>query len=155
MAQGENDIHKSDRPGLTGLAKQLGKLPADKRRVALEMSAALAGVSLRASRDFVEAVPAAAEVLSVDALRAWGELGRKLAMGSSEVGSKFFIEGVYATVDEAPDDRLDNASYKRVTVDQASFAMTPAGAMAAGRPAIYAWRDHGSCEQQRSGQQRH
>jgi hypothetical protein len=102
VAQGENDIHKSEKPGLTGLAKQLGKLPADKRRVALEMSAALAGVSLRASRDFVEAVPRASEVLSAESLRAWAELGRKLAMGSAETGAKFFAEGVdrYAALTE-------------------------------------------------------
>ena len=60
------------------------------------MSAALAGVSLRVSREFIEAVPAAAEVLSADDLRQWGELGRRLAMGSAEIGAKFFGEGVEA-----------------------------------------------------------
>src|SRR5687767_1341708 len=78
---------------LTGIAAGLGRLPADKRRAALEVSAALAGVSLRVSREFVAAVPAAAEVLSADELRLWGELGRRLAMGNAETGANFFIEG--------------------------------------------------------------
>src|SRR5512141_2238833 len=84
------------RHGLTGLAKGLGKLSADKRRAALEMSAALAGVSLRVSREFVEAVPAAAELLSADDLRYWAELGRRLAMGNAETGASFFAAGVDA-----------------------------------------------------------
>jgi nitric oxide reductase NorD protein len=79
---------------LTGLASKLSKLPADKRRAAVEVSAALAGVSLRVSREFVEAVPLAAKILSADDLRAWGELGRRLAMGSADTGSKFFAAGV-------------------------------------------------------------
>ena len=36
-------------------------MPAEKRRAALEVSAALAGVSLKASREFVAAVPAAGD----------------------------------------------------------------------------------------------
>ena len=58
------------------------------------MSAALAGVSLRVSREFVEAVPKAAKILSSDDLRNWGEFGRRLAMGSSDTGVKFFADGV-------------------------------------------------------------
>ncbi len=82
------------KPTLTGLARRLGQLPSDKRRVALEISAALAGVSLRVSREFVEAVPQAAKVLAADDLRNWGEFGRRLAMGSAETGVKFFAAGV-------------------------------------------------------------
>ncbi len=58
------------------------------------MSASLAGVSLRVSRDFVEAVPKAAKVLSADDLRNWAEFGRRLAMGSADAGSDFFRKGV-------------------------------------------------------------
>ncbi|MEP6704879.1 MAG: hypothetical protein ABJB34_08745, partial [Acidobacteriota bacterium] len=75
---------------LTGLAAGLGRLPADKRRVALEMSASLAAISLRVSREFVEAVPRAADVFSADDLRNWAELGRRLAMGSAATGVAFF-----------------------------------------------------------------
>ncbi|HRI02116.1 MAG TPA: VWA domain-containing protein [Pyrinomonadaceae bacterium] len=85
---------KPEKPTLTGLARRLGQLPADKKRAALETSAALAGVSLRVSREFVEAVPKAAKVLSTDDLRNWGEFGRRLAMGNADSGVKFFADGV-------------------------------------------------------------
>ncbi len=85
---------KENKPTLTGLARRLGQLPADKKRAALEVSAALAGVSLRVSREFVEAVPRAARILSADDLRNWGELGRRLAMGNAETGANFFLAGV-------------------------------------------------------------
>jgi hypothetical protein len=76
------------------MARWLGRLPADKKRAALETSASLAGVSLRVSREFVEAVPKAARILSADDLRSWGELGRRLAMGSAETGVNYFRSGV-------------------------------------------------------------
>ncbi|MDI1242849.1 MAG: VWA domain-containing protein [bacterium] len=79
---------------LTGIAAGLSRLPAEKRRAALEVSAALAGVSLKASREFVAAVPVAAEILSAEDIRLWGELGRRLAMGSADAGAKFFADGV-------------------------------------------------------------
>ncbi len=83
--------HGEDKkPTFTGLAAKLGRLPADKRRAALEMSAALAAISLRVSREFVEAVPRASELLSADDLRNWAELGRRLAMGSAGTGVAFF-----------------------------------------------------------------
>ncbi|MBA3352484.1 MAG: hypothetical protein H0U23_08700, partial [Blastocatellia bacterium] len=78
----------------TGLAARLGRLPADKRRAALETSAALAAISLRVSREFVEAVPRASKILSADDLRGWGELGRRLAMGNARTGATYFSGGV-------------------------------------------------------------
>ncbi|HVF29613.1 MAG TPA: hypothetical protein VNA22_01535, partial [Pyrinomonadaceae bacterium] len=90
MAESGDDKKQS----FTGLAAKLGRLPADKRRVALEVSAALAAISLRVSREFVEAVPHAADILSADDLRNWGELGRRLAMGSAGTGVSFFSSGV-------------------------------------------------------------
>jgi nitric oxide reductase NorD protein len=87
-------VEDQQKSSLTGIAAGLGRLPAEKRRAALEVSAALAGVSLKASREFVAAVPAAADVLSADDIRLWGELGRRLAMGSADSGAKFFADGV-------------------------------------------------------------
>lgn len=66
------------------------------------MSASLAGVSLRVSREFVEAVPRAARILSADDLRGWGELGRRLAMGNAETGARFFAAGV-ADLEHVPE----------------------------------------------------
>jgi len=90
----EKEIADSKKQTFTGLAKRLGRLPNDKKMAALEMSAALAGVSLRVSREFVEAVPKAAKILSADDLRNWAEMGRRLAMGNADSGAKFFADGV-------------------------------------------------------------
>ncbi|HMJ08315.1 MAG TPA: hypothetical protein VK468_04880, partial [Pyrinomonadaceae bacterium] len=90
----ENGTGDNQKQTFTGLAKRLGRLSADKRRAALEISAALAGVSLKASREFVEAVPKASKILSADDLRNWGEMGRRLAMGNAETGARFFAAGV-------------------------------------------------------------
>ena len=94
MAETENESATQKKQTLTNLARRLGKMPNDKKIIALEMSAALAGVSLRVSREFVEAVPKAARVLSADDIRNWAEMGRRLAMTSSEAGANFFIGGV-------------------------------------------------------------
>src|SRR5438552_7274130 len=92
----ENEPNSEQKQSFTGLAAKLGRLPGDKRRAALEGSAALAGVSLRVSREFVEAVPRAARILSADDLRHWAEMGRRLAMGNADTGAKFFAGGVEA-----------------------------------------------------------
>ncbi|HEX8368131.1 MAG TPA: VWA domain-containing protein [Pyrinomonadaceae bacterium] len=78
----------------TGLARELHNLPTDQKRAALEMSASLAGVSLRVSRAFVEATPDAAKILNAETLRAWAEMGRKLAMANVDAGVKFFADGI-------------------------------------------------------------
>jgi nitric oxide reductase activation protein len=85
------------------LTGDLRKLPVDKSRAALEISAALAGVSLRVSKEFLQAVPDAAKVLSADEIRNWAEIGRKLAMGNADLGVQFFAAGVeyYALVPAA------------------------------------------------------
>ncbi len=90
MAENESEQKET----FTGLAKKLGKLSSEQKRAALESSASLAGVSLRVSREFVEAVPQAAKILSADDLRHWAELGRRLAMGSADSGTQFFAGGV-------------------------------------------------------------
>lgn len=92
MAEIENDEHEKET--FTGLARKLSRLTSEQKRAALEASAGLAGVSLRVSREFVEAVPKAAKILSADDLRHWAEMGRRLAMGNADLGANFFAEGV-------------------------------------------------------------
>lgn len=94
MSRERGKISDHARGSLAGLARDLSHLSADKRRVALEMSAALAGVSLRVSREFVSAVPQAAELLSADDLRNWAEFGRRLAMGNVGIAVRFFESGI-------------------------------------------------------------
>ncbi len=84
----------TERRTLGGLARELGKLPVEVARAALETSAALAGVSLRASVEFLRAVPEASRVLETEELRAWGEMGRRLAMADTETAVSFFAAGV-------------------------------------------------------------
>src|SRR6187549_1028396 len=92
MAEIENDEHEKE--SFTGLARKLSRLTSEQKRAALESSASLAGVSLRVSREFVEAVPKAARILSAEDLRHWAEMGRRLAMGNAELGAKFFADGI-------------------------------------------------------------
>ncbi len=94
MAETENETQNSKKQTLTNLARRLGGLPHDKKIIALEMSAALAGVSLRVSREFVEAVPKAAKILSAEDIRHWAEMGRRLAMTSADAGAAFFSSGI-------------------------------------------------------------
>jgi nitric oxide reductase NorD protein len=84
----------TERRTIAGLARELGSLPVDAARAALETSAAIAGVSLRASIEFLRAAPGAARVLEATELRAWGEMGRRLAMGDVETAVSFFNAGV-------------------------------------------------------------
>jgi len=72
----------------------LAGLPVEQSAAALETSAAIAGVSLRAGIEFLRAAPAAAEVLQAAELRSWGELGRRIAMSDVETAATFFNEGV-------------------------------------------------------------
>ena len=84
----------TERRTLGGLARELGKLPGEAALAALETSASIAGVSLRASMEFLRAAPEAARVLEATELRQWGEIGRRLAMGDVETASAFFAAGV-------------------------------------------------------------
>ncbi|MBA3805599.1 MAG: hypothetical protein H0X14_07810, partial [Acidobacteria bacterium] len=86
----------TERRNLAGLAREMGRLPIDATRAALETSAAIAAVSLRASMEFLRAAPEAAAVLEAEELRAWGEMGRRLAMGDAETAAAFFAAGVEA-----------------------------------------------------------
>ncbi|MDX6406861.1 MAG: nitric oxide reductase NorD protein [Blastocatellia bacterium] len=84
----------TERRTIAGLLKEIARLPFEQTRAALETSAAIAAVSLRASIEFLRAAPAVAQVLEAPELRAWGELGRRLAMAEVENGVGFFTEGL-------------------------------------------------------------
>jgi nitric oxide reductase NorD protein len=83
----------TERRTIAGLLREISRLPIDQTRAALETSAAIAAVSLRASIEFLRAVPDVATVLEPAELRAWGELGRRLAMSDVETGVSFFTAG--------------------------------------------------------------
>src|SRR5437763_17070660 len=84
----------TERRTIAGLLRQVGGLPLDHTRAALETSAAIAAVCIRGSIEFLRATPEVAQVLEPAELRAWGELGRRLTMLDVENGVSFFISGV-------------------------------------------------------------
>src|SRR5258706_16285809 len=84
----------TERRTLSGLLREISHLPLEHTRAALETSAAIAAVSLRASIEFLRAAPGVAQVLEPTELRAWGELGRRLTMGDVENGVGFFTSGL-------------------------------------------------------------
>jgi nitric oxide reductase NorD protein len=84
----------SERRNVAGLVREIGQLPADRARAALEVSAGLASLSLRVGLEFLRAAVGAAQVLEAAELREWGEMGRRLAMADVETGANFFRAGV-------------------------------------------------------------
>src|SRR5207245_7477286 len=91
----------AERRTIAGLLRGISKLPLEHTRAALETSAAIAAVSLRASIEFLRAVPVAARVLEAPELRAWGELGRRLTIAEVEGGVGFFVAGL-SEFDQVP-----------------------------------------------------
>src|SRR5258705_2684495 len=89
----------TERRTLAGLLREISGLPLEQTRAALETSAAIAGVSLRASIEFLRAAPGVGQVLEPTELRAWGELGRRLTMGDVENGVGFFTNGLGDFID--------------------------------------------------------
>src|SRR5215471_10459317 len=83
-----------ERQSIVELTRGLARLPLDRARAALESAAALAGVSLRASIEFLRAAPGAAQLLEAAALRSWAEMGRRLALADVESAVSFFAAGV-------------------------------------------------------------
>ena len=84
----------AERHTIAGLLREISNLPLEQTRAALETSAAIAAVSLRASIEFLRAVPGAAPILEAAELRAWAEVGRRLTMNEVEEGVSFFVAGM-------------------------------------------------------------
>ena len=88
------DQHSAERQSFLELTRSLTGLPLDQAAAVLETSASIAAISLRAGVEFLRAAPQAAHVLQPAELRAWGEMGRRLAMTDYESAATFFAEGV-------------------------------------------------------------
>src|SRR5262245_61354741 len=83
----------AERRTVARLLREISRLPLEQTRAALETSALIAAVSLRASIEFLRATPEVSRVLEPAELRAWGELGRRLTMTDVESGVSFFVAG--------------------------------------------------------------
>ncbi|HKO36632.1 MAG TPA: VWA domain-containing protein [Pyrinomonadaceae bacterium] len=82
-----------ERRTIAELLRAVSNLPLEHVRAAIESSASIAAVSLRASIEFLRATPEAAHLLEPAELRAWGELGRRLTTNDVESGISFFTAG--------------------------------------------------------------
>src|SRR6185503_15295464 len=94
--QNDNDdpgIH-SERQSFLKLTHDIATLPLEQSTAALETGAAIAAISLRAGIEFLRAAPEALKILDTEELRAWGELGRRLALSDAETAISFFTAGV-------------------------------------------------------------
>ena len=97
------DQHSAERQSFLELTRSLTGLPLDQAAAVLETSASIAAISLRAGIEFLRAAPAVAHVLQPAELRAWGEMGRRLAMTDYESAASFFAEGVEALRTVSPE----------------------------------------------------
>ena len=90
----EEQHHSAERQSFLELTRSLTGLPLDQAAAVLETSAAIASVSLRAGIEFLRAAPAASHILQPAELRAWGDMGRRIAMADYEAAIAFFAQGV-------------------------------------------------------------
>ena len=97
-----SETPSAERQSFLKLTRDLASLPLEHSAAALETSAAIAGISLRAAIEYLRAAPAAAQILKPAELRSWGELGRRLAMSDVETAITFFAEGV-SSIKEVPE----------------------------------------------------
>ena len=97
------DQHSAERQSFLELTRSLTGLPLDQAAAVLETSASIAAISLRAGIEFLRTAPAVAHVLQPTELRAWGEMGRRLAMTDYESAASFFAEGVEALRTVSPE----------------------------------------------------
>lgn len=95
----------TERQSILELTRELARLSLDQAAATLETSGTIAGVSLRASLEFLRAAPEAAEILKAGELRLWGEMGRRLAIGDVETAISFFLAGVNDLKGVPPDAR--------------------------------------------------
>ena len=91
----QSEEHESiERQSFLELTRSIAGLPLDEAAAALETSASIAAISLRAGIEFLRAAPNAAQILQPAELRSWGEMGRRLAMSDYETAVSFFFAGI-------------------------------------------------------------
>jgi hypothetical protein len=78
------------RSTIESLAMKMGLMPSDRAWMTIDIGSSLASVSLKVTVDFFKAAPDVAYYLENDDLRAWAELGRRIALNQAEEASEFF-----------------------------------------------------------------
>jgi nitric oxide reductase NorD protein len=95
MSEERKGLTSSLLKGLTrntveSLAMKMGMKPNERGWVTVDIGASLVGVSPKVAMDFFKSVPDVAKLLENGDLRAWAELGRRIALNSAEEASDFF-----------------------------------------------------------------
>ncbi|MBO0722068.1 MAG: hypothetical protein J2P41_14685, partial [Blastocatellia bacterium] len=83
------------------LAMKMGMKPNERGWVTVDIGASLVGISPKVAMDFFKSVPDVAKLLENGDLRAWAELGRRIAANSAEEASDFF-RGSIETLEQLP-----------------------------------------------------
>ncbi len=69
---------------------KMGLNPSERAWVAVDIGASLAGISFKTTVDFFKVRPEVARLLESGDLRAWAELGRRIALNNADEASDFF-----------------------------------------------------------------
>ncbi len=85
-----NQLKGITRSTIESLAMKMGLMPSDRAWMTIDIGSSLASVSLKVTVDFFKAAPDVAHYLENDDLRAWAELGRRIALNQAEEASEFF-----------------------------------------------------------------
>src|SRR5215217_8289717 len=99
----EDQEKSAERQSFLDLTRSLTGLPLDQAAAVIETSAAIASVSLRAGIEFLRTAPGASHTLQPAEIRAWGDMGRRIAMADYESAIAFFGEGVESLGSIAPE----------------------------------------------------
>lgn len=75
---------------LDNIMVKLHLIPADRILLVLDLTTSLAAISLRSSVEFLMVVPEIARALEQSELRAWGEIGKRLASTNPDAAIEFF-----------------------------------------------------------------
>jgi nitric oxide reductase NorD protein len=95
MSEERKGLTSSLLKGLTrntveSLAMKMGMKPNERGWVTVDIGASLVGISPKVAMDFFKSVPDVAKLLENGDLRAWAELGRRIAVNSAEEASDFY-----------------------------------------------------------------
>ncbi len=126
-----------ERKGLTGsllrgltkntveaLAIKMGLKPSDRGWVTVDVGASLMSVSPKVAMDFFKSVPDVAKLLENGDLRAWAELGRRIALNSADEASEFYKHSM--VILEALPSRLRTLL---ITLCSKQIVLSPAAAL--------------------------
>ncbi len=75
---------------LDNIMVKLHLIPPDRILLVLDLATSLAAISLRSSIEFLMVIPEVARVLGQSELRAWGEIGKRLASTNPDAAIEFF-----------------------------------------------------------------